>query len=130
MTLTKLIPLFVLGAIGYHSSGAIKQRLAGAVNVRDGVVTKQNMIAILEAASLQIASGGEVNLDSPDELRMFIRKSVRIKSNDRTDLSKDFWGTPFKALQSERGLTLVSAGPDKKFGTKDDLRESRDIYNY
>jgi general secretion pathway protein G len=34
----------------------------------------------------------------------------------------DAWDTPFEIICAEDGITVVSLGPDKKKGTKDDIR--------
>lgn len=36
------------------------------------------------------------------------------------EISTDPWGTKYKYLYQNKAIDLISAGPDKKFGTKDD----------
>lgn len=33
----------------------------------------------------------------------------------------DLWGTPYQFKKNGRNVTITSAGPDRKFGTKDDV---------
>ena len=130
MLLSRLIPLVVLGGVGVHSGGAVKDRLNSVMGVGEKVVTKQRMISIMESARLKLASDEPLNFNSDAAFRKFVRKSIRIKGNDKADASLDMWGTPFKGKLNQRGLTISSAGPDKKFGTGDDIIDTQDVYNF
>lgn len=130
MLLSRLIPLIVLGGVGAHSGGAIKDRVGSVFGVGERVVTRQRIISVIESARLQAASGDNLNFTGDAAFRRFVRKNVRIRGNDKADPSVDMWGTPFKGILSPKGLTVSSAGKDKKFGTKDDISDTQDIYNY
>ncbi len=130
MLLSKLVPLVVMGGIGVHSGGAVKDRIAGAMGVADRVVTRQRMTAIIEAATLHLASGEEIDVRSPGAFRAFVKKAVRIKGNSKGDASLDQWGTVLKCEMRGNTLALVSAGPDKKFGSKDDIKAQGDISDF
>jgi hypothetical protein len=39
----------------------------------------------------------------------------------------DPWGTPLSIQGSSQSVTITSAGPDKKFGTSDDIIETRSL---
>ena len=130
MLLSRFIPLVVLGGVGVHSGGAIKDRLSSVMGVREKVVTKQRMISIIETARLKLASDEPLSFKSDASFRAFVRKNIRIKGNDKADSSLDMWGTPFKGKLNQRGLTISSAGPDKKFGTTDDIIDTQDVYNF
>ncbi len=130
MLLSRLIPLLMLGGVGVHSGGAVGDRLKSVLGVGEKVVTRQRIITVMESARLQLASGEELNFRNDAQFRKFVRKYVRIKGNDKSDPSLDMWGTPFKGQVSQRGLTISSAGPDKKFGTSDDIVDTQDVYNF
>jgi hypothetical protein len=131
MLLSRFIPLVVLGGVGIHSGGAVKDRLSSVMGVSEKVVTKQRMISIMDSARLTLASSEEpLSFNSDAAFRKFVRKSIRIKGNDKADASLDMWGTPFKGKLNQRGLTVSSAGPDKKFGTPDDIVDTQDVYNF
>jgi hypothetical protein len=130
MLLSRFIPLVVLGGVGVHSGGAIKDRLSSVMGVSEKVVTKQRMISIMEIARLKLASDEPLSFNSDASFRTFVRKNIRIKGNDKADSSLDMWGTPFKGKLNQRGLTISSAGPDKKFGTTDDIIDTQDVYNF
>jgi general secretion pathway protein G len=51
---------------------------------------------------------------------------AKFKENSLRDISQDAWETPFRyrSEEAQRGFTLESAGPDKEFGTKDDMKQS------
>ncbi len=38
----------------------------------------------------------------------------------------DLWGTPYQFIKNGREVTITSAGPDRKFGTKDDVTNMRE----
>jgi hypothetical protein len=130
MLVSKLVPLVVMGGIAAHSGGAIKERMAGAMGVADKVVTRQRMTAIIEAATVHAAAGEPVEVGSPRAFKVFVKKAVRIKGNAKADASVDQWGTPLKCELKGQLIALVSAGPDKKFGSKDDIKASGDIYDF
>jgi len=130
MLLSRFIPLVMLGGVGVHGGAAVKDRVSSVFGVGEKVVTKQRMISVMESARLQLASGEELNFRTDAAFRRFVRKNIRIKGNDKADPSVDMWGTPFKGKLSARGLTISAAGPDKKFGTADDIVVSQDVYNY
>jgi len=47
-----------------------------------------------------------------------------LKPDDKTDS----WHTPFQFEKDGKNITITSAGPDRKFGTKDDLTNKKYIY--
>jgi hypothetical protein len=128
MLLSRLIPLLMLGGVGVHSGGAVKDRVKSVFGVSEKVVTRQRMVSVMESARLQLASGEELSFNSDAAFRRFVKKNIRIRGNDKADASLDMWGTPFKGKLSQRGLTISSAGPDKKFGTTDDIVDTQNIY--
>lgn len=130
MLLSRLIPLLVLGGVGVHSGGAIKERVGKVLGVGDKVVQRQRIVAVMEAALLREASGDQLQFRSDAAFRAFVKKNVRVRGNPKADPSLDMWGTPLKGKLTVNGLTVTSAGPDKAFGTKDDIFDSRNIYDY
>ncbi len=51
-----------------------------------------------------------------------VSQLVQEKQLDPGANTNDPWGTPYVLNCSEDDVTVISAGPDKKKGTKDDLR--------
>ena len=128
IAIAKLLPLAVMGGIAVHSGPAIKERIGGFGGAGEKIQTKSRLTAILDAAALQVASDDEWTLESAGGFRAFVKKNVRIKGNDRADASIDPWGTPLKGQIAGRRMSVTSAGPDKKFGTRDDLSASQNIF--
>lgn len=130
MLVSKLVPLVVMGGIAAHSGPAIKDRISQATGVADKVVTRQRMGAIIEAATLHAASGETIDVSSPAKFRTFVKKAVRIKGNSKADASLDQWGGVLRCEMKGGTMILISSGPDKKFGSKDDIKVANDIYDY
>lgn len=127
MLVSKLLPLLVMGGIGLHSGGTIKDRLAGVVGAKDKMMAKQRMVAILNAASLNAAIGDTLDVGTPAKFRTWVRKNVRIQGIRGQDSSVDPWGTPLRGVYRGGILTITSAGADKAFNTKDDVTAAGDV---
>jgi type II secretion system protein G len=56
------------------------------------------------------------NYSLPSSLKILVDEGY-IKS----EALKDEWGTDYKFSLANNEITITSAGPDKKFGTKDDI---------
>jgi hypothetical protein len=54
----------------------------------------------------------------------YLRREMRIRPGAglTRDSSRDFWGTPYDLRISPKILLVTSAGPDLRFGTRDDIR--------
>jgi hypothetical protein len=57
------------------------------------------------------------------DFRSFLRDHLRSRDRLR-DPSQDPWGTPFKLARAPEGFRVLSAGPDKRWNTSDDLVRS------
>lgn len=56
--------------------------------------------------------------DFPDSIEELIGKNPL-----RKDWSEDYWGTPYRlSNKGDQSIELTSAGSDRQFGTKDDLK--------
>jgi hypothetical protein len=119
VSLSKLMPLLMLLGIGAHSKDALTRRLASVLDLQSVIVTQMDLHTIRD--QLVIASIGEENFRITD-LRQFIRQHLA-PTPDR-DTSVDFWGTPYRHEVHAENLKLASAGPDKVFGTADDIEVS------
>jgi hypothetical protein len=62
-------------------------------------------------------------LPTPEAFEGYLKKHVKTAIPGR-DTSLDYWGTPFKLEIHERIVIISSAGPDKQFGTEDDIHGS------
>jgi len=129
MLLTKLLPLFAMGGIGYHSSEAVKSRIDKIMGAKGGFVTRQRMNTIMYTITLDMASGESMTIRSDEDLKKYIRKRIRIK-NRVDDPTKDQWGSYFRCELDGNTFTIMSSGKDKTFNTRDDVKISRNIYDY
>lgn len=125
MAIGRIIPMLVMGSIGWHSKDAVAKRIDSVMGAKDVYLTRQRMETILRSAQLQMI--GEDNLHI-DDLRVFIRRSIRLKGGG--DPSVDFWGTRFQHRLVGAKMTLISAGPDKRFSTQDDFTASVNLGDY
>jgi len=130
MLVSRLIPLVAFGAVVFHSSGAIKDRLAAMGGIGDQIVAKQRIVAMLDAASLQVTAGDDLNFARAGGFHSWVRQHVRVRGNIRGDAGLDPWGIPYRGTLVGRTLNIVSAGPDRQFGTKDDIKNGQDVYAY
>lgn len=126
MRVSRLIPIVVLGAILFHAGPALKQRAGGALGARDKVVVKQRINIVAEALVMESISGGELPA-TQEEFRAFVKKRVRSRANAKEDASRDSWGTSLRYSNDDPVITVISAGPDKAFGTKDDVKVSKNV---
>ena len=132
MLVRNLIPVVLFVAIAVHCGGTIKEKLAagGLGSTTDRAVTKRRMVAVLEAVSLEAASAEDFDMGSQADFRAFIKKSVRNGKDLKSDPSVDEWGMPFHYERHGAVFKVISAGPDRKFGTKDDIVQQEEIFGY
>jgi prepilin-type N-terminal cleavage/methylation domain-containing protein len=83
-------------------------------------VDHQKKIARQSVSSLRHLAGtwrmGHSGEDCPDFARLTADKIV-----DRESSSHDPWGSPYVIRCVDDDITVLSAGPDKKVGTEDDI---------
>jgi hypothetical protein len=127
MLVRNLIPLGILVATFVHCGGTIKDKLASHSALGGKMAAKSRIVAILDAASLEAASREDFTFASQSEFRAFVRERVRI-GKSQADPSIDPWGTPLRVEFHGRLMRVMSAGPDKTFGTADDLKGEQDIF--
>jgi hypothetical protein len=54
---------------------------------------------------------------------------VTASSPDYLSQYKDYWGNPLKVVFQKTTLVVTSAGPDRIFGTSDDIKVEERIHN-
>jgi hypothetical protein len=127
----KLLPFLIMGGMAWHGKDAIKDRLAGAINTPARVVTKQRINQIFYTVQLYaVDDDPAARFTNTEGLRKFAKTRIRIKNDPAADASLDSWGTPLKFESARVGFTIVSAGPDKIHGTKDDERVTQNPWDY
>jgi hypothetical protein len=130
MLVSRLVPLLVMGGIGIHSGPAIKERMSGMLGIAEKTTCRQRMVALMEAATLAAATESEIPVADQKKFRAWVRRAIRIKGQPGADSSLDPWGIAYYGQMSGTTLIITSAGPDKKFATKDDIRLSQNVYDY
>jgi len=132
MMLIKLMPLLLISGIAVHSKDDIKKRVSKLTGSFERTTNNQRMGSILYAMQLEIIGQDDPQqfINNQQQLRQFIRQRVRIKGQPNADSSLDVWGTPFNYQQTPQKFTLLSAGPDRRFGTADDEAISQNIFDY
>jgi hypothetical protein len=116
--MTKLIPMVIMGV-------GLQQGLKNAEPLLDytrifAVQTEINSIS--QIIHLESLDGQRLD---PSQFEGFLKKHMSVQGKDATrDVSKDIWGSSYKLEVRDNFATVISAGPDKKFGTNDDVRGS------
>ena len=117
--LLKLLPLAAVGVVIYSNSGSIAKSLNIVDKVQVAASAGIEMKGIAEAVALEYSSEGTLPVE---DFGKFLRENMREKSGKETrDHTKDMWGTEYKLAIKPPGFEVRSAGPDKAWGTKDDL---------
>ncbi len=116
MEISKLLPILMLLGIGAHSKDAMTRRLAMVLDLQHTIVTTLDLRTIMKQAVLD--SVGEPDYQIRD-LRAFVGSVL--EKNDERDVTLDTWGTEYRHKIEGRSIRVSSAGPDKAFGTGDDI---------
>jgi hypothetical protein len=71
------------------------------------------------ARTISAKAFGKNIIPTPGNFRQYLRDSM----TSSKDASLDMWGTPYSFDRKGKAGYIISAGPDKKKGTADDLRQ-------
>ncbi|GAB4293073.1 MAG: hypothetical protein Kow0090_07260 [Myxococcota bacterium] len=114
--LFKLGPIAAMFYMGANGSEAITANLGNLTEIV-GVIRTQ-----MEVGSISDAIYQEYRYDHkfPRNFEAFLRKNVESKDENR-DVTKDYWGTPFKLEVGNDEFYIRSCGPDTSCGTEDDI---------
>ena len=122
--LTKLLPLLVVGAGVYKNSDKISRIL----NLATVAGVQIEMKSICKQIKLDSIDGTLPSVE-PAEFAKYLRANIRSQDGQgNRDYSNDMWGMPYRLVIKDRIATVSSAGPDKVFGTSDDVRASTDLF--
>lgn len=129
MQVRHLVPILVLGAIVLHGGKAVKARVAGVTDVKGKVVVKQRLNVLTDALALEVSSGSDLPA-TQEAFQVFCAKRTRGGGNKDSQY-RDPWGTILRYSQSDGvHYTIISAGPDLRFATADDLRVNGNAADY
>ena len=122
--LTKLLPMLMVGGGAYQN----KDKLAQLLSVVEVVATQTEMSNICKVIKLDSITG-DIPPTEADEFAKYLRQNIKSENGQGTrDFSKDLWGTAYTLVIKNNIATVVSAGPDKKYVNKDDLKASTDLF--
>lgn len=109
--------LLVVVIIGILAGVAVP-KLAGRVDQARISAAKQSISAIESAIDLYEMDNGRF----PDSLQNLVDESKGQAYLKKAEQLNDPWGTQFQYTKSVSSYSIVSAGPDKAFGTADDVK--------
>lgn len=122
--LTKLIPVLIVSGGLYKNQDKFK-KILDFYTIAGVQIEMSNICKVIQLDSID----GEAPSDDPARFAEFIRQNIKSQNGSgNRDFSKDMWGSSYKLELKKRVATVVSAGPDKKFGTEDDIRASTDLF--
>lgn len=125
MRILRLLPLAAIGYVCYTNADVLKKNLRAferSVDILGTVQTTASTVEMNEIARAVRMHYLETNHLPLDNFPAFLRESMTQASGKRTrDPSADLWGTPFRIEKTPYGFRVLSAGPDRKWGTADDL---------
>jgi hypothetical protein len=122
MQVRHLVPIVVLVAIALHGGKIVKAKVSVVSDAKGKVVVRQRMSLMIDMLSLEGSSGGELP-QTQEEFQQFCMRKVKTRGGGaKEDQYKDPWGTPLKYSLDAQRFYLISAGPDLKHGTKDDIK--------
>lgn len=125
MRILRLLPIAAIGYVCYANADVLKKNLRAfekSVDILGTVQTTASgveMNEIARAVKMHYLETGRLPLN---DFSAFLRESMTQASGKRTrDPAADLWGTPFRIERTPKGFRILSAGPDRKWNTPDDL---------
>lgn len=123
LDINKLLPLAVMAAIAWHSTGAVKNRIDDFALAQQTIVAQTEIQEILRIAQLNQTSESSAEFKN---FRGYIRNHIK-RVVATSDPSIDPWGRPYRHTFQRGILTVKSAGPDTRWGTDDDIECSKNL---
>ncbi|MCB0364803.1 MAG: hypothetical protein H6624_17255 [Bdellovibrionaceae bacterium] len=122
--LFKPLPLVAALAGGGAMSPEIKAKIAKITNYTKVVAVQTEVNNIAKIIYLDT-----IDQTQPRESEFpdYVRRNMKLKKGVQRDLAKDLFGTPYRYKLERRTFTVTSAGPDLRFGTKDDIYSGYDF---
>ena len=121
--LTRVTKLVIVASLGFVLIGIlVSVKYATSIS---RIKMTHTYIAQIANAVYAYAAANDAQPDSLDEL---LRPSPPDDHSGCTHcfdpILRDVWGTPFRYTQQGTTFTITSAGPDKEFGTADDISQT------
>ena len=122
--LSKIIPL-VIAVAGVSKNMDKIKKMVQATNIPAVQSEMSNICKVIHLDSID----GSVPSTDPALFAEYVKKNLTSQQRGLIrDFSKDMWGTSYRLEIKNNVATVISAGPDKQYDTKDDLRASTDLF--
>lgn len=118
--LLRIMLLVSFGWIGYANIHLLGAAVDALGKTNENVGMKMQMQQIAQMLKMEYISSNTLITGSLLELIQENTKSSGRAITSQT--GRDSWGTPYWAIATADGVDVVSAGADKKWRTRDDLR--------
>lgn len=119
--LLKILPLAAAAGVAVVNSDALKKSLDVVDKVRGAATSGVEMQGIADALARDFVDDKNLPIE---DFGGWLKENLRQKDGRETrDKSKDPWGTDYRltADAAKNGFSVLSAGPDAKWKTEDDL---------
>lgn len=122
-SLAKLMPLVTVAGGAAASSPQIKEQIEKITGTTKVVATQVEVNDIGKMVYLEIINDTPVK---PEEFADYLRKNMRTKGASKRDTALDMWDTPYGLAYDNKAnrVYVISAGPDKRYNTNDDIYTS------
>lgn len=118
----KLVPVAAAAYVAVHGQSTLGKRLSELMDQARMAVATYNMSSVLH--SVQAHSIDQANMTIPEDTATYIRSLVQSR---RGDPAHDPWGSYYRLYRAGNLVFMISAGPDKKFETADDVKKSIEL---
>ena len=123
--LLKLLPLMTIGYLCYANSDLLDKGLALINSVQVDTTVNVEINNIGRALRAYYVETNGLPLDN---FTKWLDENMTEEGGKRTrDHTKDMWGTPYRLERRGNGFAVMSAGPDRAWGTADDIVGTYDL---
>ena len=124
MILMKAIPLAMMTAGVMASADKLKPILMATQTT----ATQFEVNEITKMIKLDYISAPD-QLPTAENFGEYLKKNMRVQDPTHADrdVAADQWGTAYKFEREDTVVRVISAGPDKAFGTDDDVYSRRKL---
>ena len=134
MRILRLLPIAAIGYVCYVNADVLKKNLRAfekSVDILGAAQTTASSVEMSEIARAVRMHHLESNTLPLDNFEAFLKEHMTQVSGKRTrDPSRDLWGTPFRIAKTPVGFKILSAGPDRKWGTVDDMGSAHTLSDH
>ncbi|MEW6040873.1 MAG: hypothetical protein AB1633_05070 [Elusimicrobiota bacterium] len=115
--LMKLLPLGVVGFIGYKGYGQAATFINTAIHSVEINATKMELANFITMIAIEHQSGNGF----PSDFKAFVCARFQKPDNSFKEIWQDVWLNDYNYIYHEHGCRISSNGPDSIAGTRDDV---------